>query len=136
MKSRRFYNLYLDFDELRNHGIYPSDIDMIYKCKDGFLIIGEAKLEGYHVTGLQSDVLTSIIDSHKFGGIVIEIEHYGRVQDGAKSVNIAECPVRRAYFDGKWHDYTESVSVLQWMSMLKKKHGANKRESLEKQDCS
>lgn len=126
MKSRRFYSLYLDFDELRDNGIFASDIDMMYRCDDGYLIIGEAKLEGYHVKGLQDEVLTSIIDNHKCGGVVIEIEHYGRVQDGARSVNIAECPVRRAYFDGRWHDYTENISVLHWMLKLKEKHEVGK----------
>ena len=122
MKNKKFYDLYMDFDKLRSNGIYPCDIDMLYKCKDDYLIIGEAKLKGYHIKGLQEQVLTNIVDGHKQGGVVMEIEHTERVQDGADSVNIADCLVRRAYFEKRWHVYDKPLSVLQWLKGLREKH--------------
>lgn len=124
MNNKRFYDLYMDFDSLRDNKIYPSDIDMIYQCEDGYLILGEIKTAGYHVCGKQERVLTSIVDDHRHGGVLIEIEHTERVQDGATSVDIAECIVRRAYFGSEWHDYkVRELSVLHWMTELKKAHG-------------
>lgn len=123
MKNKKFYDLYMDFEKLRTNGIYPCDIDMLYKCKDNYLIIGEAKLKGYHIKGFQEKVLTNIVDSHKYGGVVMEIEHTERIQDGFDSVNIAECFVRRAYFDSKWHEYDNPLNVLRWMKELDNKHG-------------
>lgn len=122
MKNKKFYDLYMDFGGLRDNGIFPCDIDMLYKCKDNYLIIGEAKLKGYHIKGLQEQVLTNIVDGHKYGGVVMEIEHTERVQDGAESVNVANCLVRRAYFNKKWHEYENPLKVLRWLKELNAKH--------------
>lgn len=121
--NRDFYNLYMDYSGLRKVGICPCDIDMIYYCPDNYLIIGEAKLKGYHLKGLQERVLTGIIDGHKHGGVLIEIEHNERVQDGVESVDIAGCLVRRAYFNKEWHEYPNPLNVLTWMRGLNNKHG-------------
>lgn len=124
MNNKRFYDLYMNFDSLRDNKIFPCDIDMIYQCADGYLIIGEAKTAGSHIVGKQGEVLTSIVDNHKYGGVVMEIEHTERVQDGATSVDIGQCIVRRAYFGSEWHDYkVRELSVLHWMRELKEAHG-------------
>lgn len=122
MKNKKFYELYMDFDKLRDNGIFPSDIDMLYKCDDNYLIIGEIKLQGYRIYGTQEKVLTNIIDQHKDGGVLIEIHHTERVQDGAESVDVSKCEVARAYFNKKWHEYSQPLSVLDWMQGLQKKH--------------
>lgn len=123
MNNKRFYDLYMDYEGLRKNGIYPCDIDMFYECQDGYLIIGEAKLQGYHIKGKQEKVLTDTINGHKQGGVLMEIEHTERVQDGAESVNVAECLVRRAYFNSEWHEYKKPLKVLKWMKALDEKHG-------------
>ena len=123
MKNRDFYNLYMDFDSLRKANIYAGDLDMCLLCDDHYLVLGEAKLQGYHVKGIQEKALTTIIDEHKSGGVLIEIEHTSRVQDGATSVDIGDCLVRRAYFNGSWHEYEKPLKVLTWMTRLSQKHG-------------
>ena len=123
MKNREFYNLYMDFESLRKNKIYAGDVDMYFECDDHFLVLGEAKLQGYHVKGIQEKALTTIIDEHKSGGVLIEIEHTSRVQDGATSVDIGDCLVRRAYFNGEWHEYDKPLKVLTWMTRLSQKHG-------------
>lgn len=127
MKNRDFFNLYMDFDSLRDKGIFPSDIDMIYMCDDNYLVIGEIKSKGYHVKGKQEEVLKSIIDGHDYGGVLLEIEHDKRVQDGAKSVDVADCLVRRAYFEFAWHEYTKPLKVLTWLLGINRKHGGMTR---------
>lgn len=123
MKNREYYNLYMDFESLRKNKLYAGDVDMYFVCGDNYLVIGEAKLKGFHVKGIQEKALTTIIDEHKSGGVLIEIEHTSRVQDGATSVDIGDCLVRRAYFNGEWHEYEKPLNVLTWMTRLSQKHG-------------
>lgn len=103
------------------NGIYPCDIDLCYRCGDGFLVIGESKLEGYHIKGKQEDALTSIVDGHECGGILLEIHHKSRVQDGNSRVNIAECIVSREYQRGRWKEC--GCNVLDRLKQLQDEHG-------------
>lgn len=92
MKNREYYSLYMDFESLRKNKIYAGDVDIYFECDDHYLVLGEAKLQGYHVKGIQEKALTTIIDEHKSGGVLIEIEHTSRVQDGATSMlELCEC---------------------------------------------
>lgn len=122
MRNKRFYDLYMDYEKLRDNKIFPCDIDMIYECNDGYIIVGEAKLKGYHLSGTQERVLTNLIDKHKDGGVLLEIEHNQRVQDGATSVNIAQCHIGREYYDGKWHVCDMQKVVLDRMVELINQH--------------
>ena len=126
MKHREYYNLYMDFDHLRDKGIFPSDLDMVYLCEDNFLVIGEIKYKGNHVAGMQEKVLTSIIDGHLSDGVLMEIEHRTRVQDH-DSVDVAGCKVTRAYFNERWHEYSRPLNVLTWMQRLSYMHGGMTR---------
>ena len=126
VNHREYYALYMDFDSLRDAKIFPSDIDMIYKCRDNYIIIGEIKYKGNRVKGMQEVVLTNLIDEHESGGCLMEIEHMTRVQD-KDTVDVADCKVTRAYFDGKWHEYPRPLSVLKWMTNLNTKHGGISR---------
>ena len=122
MRNKQFYDLYMDFQKLRNHKIFPCDIDMFYECRDGFIIVGEAKLKGYHLMGMQERVLTDMIDKHSDGGILLEIEHNKRVQDGNTVVDIADCLIAREYYDGKWHVPEMRDTVLERMIELTSQH--------------
>lgn len=127
MNHREYYNLYMDFDHLRDKGIFPSDLDMVYMCDDNYLVIGEIKYKGNHVKGMQERVLTTIISGHIYDGVLMEIEHSTRVQDGADKVDVADCLVRRAYFNEEWHEYKSPMNVLTWMTMIQNKHGGLRR---------
>lgn len=122
MKHREYYAMYMDFEHLRNKGIYPSDLDMVYLCEDDYLVIGEIKYQGNHVKGMQEKVLTSIIDGHMGDGVLLEIEHHTRIQE-SDTVDVADCMVTRAYFNEQWHDYKNPLTVLKWMTMLQNRHG-------------
>ena len=122
MRNRQFLSLYMDFDRLRDNGYFPSDIDFMYLFPDGYLTLGDFKLKGNHLHGKQAEILTRIIDGHKRGGCLLEIEHVERVQDGATTVDVSSCPVRRAYFGGRWHRYRDPLNVLAWIERLNKKH--------------
>ena len=123
MKNRDYYSLYMDFESLRKNNIYAGDVDMYFECDDHYLVLGEAKLQGFHVMGRQKKALETIIDEHKSGGVLIEIEHTSRVQDGATSVDIGDCLVRRVYTKGEWHILPKPLRVLPLMIKLSQKHG-------------
>lgn len=122
MRNKDFYDLFMDFEKLRNNGFSPCDIDMYYKFRDGFIVIGEAKLAGYGLNEFHEKVLTHIIDNHAGGGILLLIEHNQRVQDGDTSVNIAECMVAREYYDGLWHEPNMPDTVLERLIELRNLH--------------
>lgn len=122
MRNKPFYDLYMDFAKLRDNKIFPCDIDMFYECNDGFIIIGEAKLRGHHVERMQEKVLTHLIDGHKNGGILLEIQHDEKVQDGKERVDIADCTIFREYYDGKWHICEKPDTVLERMLELIQEH--------------
>lgn len=118
-----YYSQFMDFKTLKDNGIFPSDLDMVYLCEDGYLVIGEIKYKGNHVQGMQAKLLTSIIDGHPEDGCLMEIEHRTKVQE-SKTVDVADCRVLRAYFGGKWHDYKKyDLKVLKFMMNLNIKHG-------------
>lgn len=122
MAHKEYYDQFMDFSSLKDKGIFPSDLDMVYMCEDGYLIIGEIKYIGNHVQGKQEQVLTGIIDGHSYDGCLLEIEHHTRIQESDR-VDVADCKVVRAYFNEVWHTYRKPLSVLQWMTMLNNKHG-------------
>lgn len=122
MRNKQYYDMYMDFGTLRDNKIYPCDIDLYYRFRDGFIVIGEAKLKGHHLMGMQEHVLTNLIDNHKQGGVLLEIEHNKRIQDGENHVDIAECNVSREYYEGKWHTHDIPDNVLERLIELKKLH--------------
>lgn len=123
MRNKEFHSLYMDFKKFRDNGMFPGDIDMFYTCGDKSIVIGETKLKGSYIHGLQEKALTNLVDGHKYGGILLEIEHESRVQDGATSVNVADCIVKRAYKDGKWYTPSRPINALQYLSKISENHG-------------
>jgi len=121
--NRDYYGLFMDFAPLHKYHIYPGDLDMYFVCGDNYLVIGEAKLKGFHVKGRQKKALETIIDGHDAGGCLIEIEHNSRVQDGATTVDIADCLVRRAYSLGQWYEFNPPKLFLNVARELSDKHG-------------
>lgn len=128
MRNRKYYNLFADFSSLHKYHIKPGDLDMYFICEDHYLVLGEAKLQGSHMKGVQEKALTTLIDEHESGGILFEIEHNSRVQDGATSYDIGDCLVRRAYKKGKtdekgkWYDF-KPMKFLNIATKISNDHG-------------
>jgi len=114
--------LYMDGEGLREANIPVSDLDFASLCDDGYLILCECKYQGYCMKGGQERLLTSIVDNNKVGGAVLEIWHNARVQDGAESVDVANCLVNRAYTQGKWYRFDEPLTVREAMLKIRNEH--------------
>ena len=116
MENKKFYGMYIDFDEMRDAGIFPCDLDFTYLCYDGFLILSEFKNSLGYIKGMQRTVLTNIVDNHCFGGILLDTVHDKFQQKGDTEVNAADCIVRSYYYDRQWHscdrNFKEFVTEL------------------------
>lgn len=88
-----------------------SDIDMIHVSRSGALIIGEIKNEKGTLKDGQRNLLSGIIDAHKYGGIVLYITHDKDVHQGSTVVNVAGCNVVEYYYKGKWFKPKRKITV-------------------------
>ena len=92
----------MDFSNIKVPQGRPSDIDMWYLDRSGFLIIGELKDAKGTFTDAQRYVLKKVIDSHKGGGTILYIVHHKDVHQGDKIVDVSRCKVEEYYWHGKW----------------------------------
>ena len=105
IKSREYQALFMDYSSMYGDK-YPSDIDMVYLCNDGFLILGEIKNIYGEFKPAQKNVYVTIMDTYNKGGkggMVLYIVHDKFVQYGDKVVDVPSCEVKKYYFKGKWH---------------------------------
>lgn len=92
----------MDFANIKTPVGRPSDIDMWYIDKSGFLIIGEIKNAKGTFTDGQRYLLARLVDSHKGGGTILYITHNKDVHQGDTFVDVSQCQVSEYYWHGKW----------------------------------
>lgn len=96
------HGLHMDFSNIEVPQGRPSDVDMWYIDKSGFLIIGEIKNAMGTFTDGQRFLLQKLVDSHKGGGTILYITHHKDVHKGDTFVDVASCKVEEYYWNGKW----------------------------------
>lgn len=105
------HGLYMDFSELNVGRGQPSDVDMLYIGKNGFLVIGEIKHRRGELKDGQRRLLTKLVDNYKYGGIVIFIQHDCDVHEGYESVDVSRQEVVEYYYRRKWYRPTGYITV-------------------------
>lgn len=102
---------------------HPSDIDMIYLCNDGTLILGEIKSERGQFKDGQRKLLTKILNAHKGDAVGLYITHDRLVQNGDTTVDVSKCPVREIYIknEHEWRMTKKEVSVKEILNYYKER---------------
>lgn len=117
MRNWQRHGLHMKFDNCNvGHG-KPSDIDMMYIGRNGFLVLGEIKNEEGLLGDGQRSLLEQIADNHKQGAMVIYITHNKYVEKGDEEVDVAECFVEEYYYNGQWHQpqtFLTVREVIEW----------------------
>lgn len=106
------HELYMDFSDLNVGFGQPSDIDMFYIGKNGFMLIGEIKHRRGELKDGQRRLLERLIDNYKRPAMCIFIQHDRDVYEGAESVNVAYCEVVEYYYKHQWHTPREYLQVI------------------------
>ena len=89
----------------------PSDIDMLYFGKGGFMLIGEIKHRRGSLKDGQRRLFQRIVDNYKPGAMCIFIQHDQDVHEGASVVDVACCEVVEYYYKGEWRRPFEYTTV-------------------------
>ena len=96
------HGLHMDFSNIRVPQGRPSDVDLWYIDRSGFLIIGEIKNAKGTFTDAQKYLLAKLVDNHKGGGTILYITHHRDVHQGDTIVDVSRCKVEEYYWHGKW----------------------------------
>lgn len=118
-----YKNLNIDFCKGMPRNDHPSDIDMIYLCKDNTLIIGEFKNERDHKDhDAQKRIIAKILDAHKYKAVGLFVKHNGYVQDGVKTIDGLKCDVYQIYVKGEneWRFPKHSITVKEVLDYYRK----------------
>lgn len=119
IKNWNYHALHMDFSSMYIGNDHPSDIDMMYICNDGTLIIGEIKHRSGEFKIGQRRLITKLLNTHKGEGVGLYITHNKRVQDGDKVVDVSKCMVEEIYltWEDEWRRpkrYTTVEEILQY----------------------
>lgn len=135
-----FKNLGMDFSNCDVGNGVPSDIDMFYLAKNGFLVLGEIKNERGYFSDGQRNLLRMIIDNYSHGGMILYIEHNKYRQNGDEFVDVAECFVKEYYSNHSWkkpllpttvrefmskqfkRDMDETIALRKWLAEYREQH--------------
>ena len=123
IKNWDYHELHMDFSSMYDGGDHPSDIDMFYLCKDNTLIIGEIKnIKGTFTDG-QRNLLTRVLDSHKWDAVGLYITHDKFVQNGDKAVDVSQCRVQEIYIksEKQWRQPRKLVTVKEIIEYYKER---------------
>ena len=101
----------MDFSNIEVPVGRPSDVDLWYIDKSGFLIIGEIKNAKGTFTDGQRYLLQRLIDNHKGGGTILYITHHRDVHRGDTIVDVSQCKVSEYYWNGKWRTPKQYTTV-------------------------
>lgn len=96
----------------------PSDIDMYYISRNGFLILGEIKNYQGEFTDTQRWLLSRIIDGHKGGGTILYITHDKFVEKQDRKVDVSQCFIEEYYWEGKWYRPKKPTTVNEAFRLL------------------
>lgn len=110
------HSLYMDFSNLNMGMGQPSDIDMFYIGRGGFLLIGEIKHRRGSLKNGQRYFLETLVDNYKKPAMAIFIQHDTDVNVGGKKVDVSECQVVEYYWKRKWYKpkiYTTVEQVVE-----------------------
>lgn len=105
------HRLNMDFQNIETPSGKPSDIDLWYIAHNNFLIIGEIKNAKGTFNDGQKALLKRLIDNHKGGGTILYITHDKFVQNGDRTVDVAQCKVSEYYWQGKWRTPRQPTTV-------------------------
>lgn len=102
----------VDFSEVGNHRIHPSDIDAIFEFDNKYLIIFELKKKGVKVPIGQKLLFERIADSwEKTNGPcwVVYCEHDTKAEEIVSMIN---CDTISIYRDSKTYEYKQSIRAF------------------------
>ena len=115
IRNWREHELYMDFSHLNYGRGQPSDIDMFYIGKDGFLLVGEIKHRRGSLKEPQRHFLETLVDNYKKPAMAIFVQHDCDVHSGWKKVDVSRCQVVEYYYNGHWRypmSYTTVSEVV------------------------
>lgn len=118
IRDKQEQTLFMDFRNIKMPYGHPSDIDMMWISRNGFLIIGEIKNSKGCLTNFQKEMLERFIDKHKGNGICLYITHNKDVHYGDTEVDVSECQVSQYYWRGKWRRPQKPTTVNEAIKAL------------------
>lgn len=118
IKNWSQHSLYMDFSGLKTekHG-QPSDIDMFYLGKDGYVILGEIKNGCGEFSDVQRGLYKEFAERYgKDKCIVLFITHNVFVeQTRVPQVDVAHCDVVEYLFNGEWQKPKKKTEVCEFI---------------------
>lgn len=123
IKNWNYHALHMDFSSMYIGNDHPSDIDMMYLCDDGTLILGEIKHRSGEFKIGQRKLMQKIIDMHEGDGFGLYITHNKKVQNGDKVVDVSRCMVEEIYckWEGKWRNTKQYTTVGEVFEYLRER---------------
>ena len=118
-----YHNLNMDFSSYTDGNDHPSDVDMLYICRDDTMIIGEIKNERGQFKDGQRRLITRLIESHKGDAIGLFITHDKLYQKGDRTVDVMRCPVREIYVknEHRWRLPKHQTTVKEVIDYYKRR---------------
>ena len=104
-------------------GDHPSDIDMMYICRDNTLIIGEIKSTRGTFNEGQRKMIARLLNWHRYEGVGLYITHDKLWQNGDRVVDVSVCPVVEIYIkaEGYWRKPKKPVDVKTLLDYYKRR---------------
>ena len=103
IRNSKLVSQSIDFTDVENGKIHPSDVDFVFEFDKKILILGEVKRRYNRIPKGQELLLTRIVDKWGEGGLVLKVEHEHK--DENTDIPLKECYVTRRYVNSQWKNF-------------------------------